>query len=120
MQWAGADAVADAAEGWTDAQIACRTNGHAWRDAAVTHRPGVYTVRQRCSRNCGCWREADMNEHGYLVSHWRPTYPKARNGDTTRSPYLMPAGSGRVGQDGHAVLRLQRIRALTVIEVDDS
>jgi hypothetical protein len=58
-----------------------------------------------------------MNEHGYLVSHWRTTYPQPR--PRHRSPYLMPRGAGRVGTDGFAVLRLQRIRGLTVIEVDD-
>lgn len=119
MQWAEAGVVADAAESWTDAQIACRTNGHAWRDAAVSHRPGLYTIRQRCSRNCGCWREADMNEHGFMVSRWKTTYPQPRNGGATRSPYLMPRGSGRVGPDGAAVLRLQRIRSVTVVEVSD-
>lgn len=117
MQWAEAGDVANAAESWTDAQIACRTNGHAWRDAAVSHRPGLYTIRQRCSRNCGCWREADMNERGYLVSRWRASYPQPRIGH--RSPYLMPRGAGRVGVDGFAVLRLQRIQNITVIEVDD-
>jgi len=117
MQWAEAGVVADVAEGWTAAQVACRTNGHAWKDAAVSHRPGVYTIRQRCSRNCGCWREGDMNERGYMVSKWRPTYPKGRDG--TRSPYLMPRGAGRVGADGRAVLSLQRISNIPVVEVSD-
>lgn len=112
MRWADAGVVADAIEGWTDAQIACRTNGHAWRDAAVSHRPGVYTVRQRCTRNCGCWREADLNEQGYQVSHWRATYPK--NGK-----YLLPPGSGRVGADGKALANLARLRSVEVIEVRD-
>ena len=112
MRWADEDVVAEAIDGWSDAQIACRTNGHAWRDATVSHRPGLYTIHQRCTRNCGCWREADMNEQGYLVSGWHATYPK--NGR-----YLLPKGSGRIGHDGRAMARLARLRSVTVVEVTD-
>lgn len=112
MRWAERSAVEAASDGWSDAQIACRTNGHAWRSASVSHRPGVYTIHQRCTRNCGCWREADMDESGYLVSGWKALYPK--NGK-----YLLPPGTGRVGQDGRALLRLAGLRSVQVTEVDD-
>lgn len=113
MRWADVETVADAIGGWTDAQIACRTNGHAWKDATVSHRPGFYTIHQRCTRNCGCWRECDMTDEGYLVGGWQASYPK--NGK-----YLLPSGSGRVGQNGQALMRLERVRKARVIEVDDA
>lgn len=117
MEWATAAAVADAMDEWTEAQIACRSNGqHAWptwKGTLVSHRPGVYTLRQRCTRRCGVGREGDMNEQGYMISNWRPLYPK----DTK---YLMPKGSGRVGQDGKAVIRITgMLRSATIVEVTD-
>jgi hypothetical protein len=116
MHWADEHTVSEAIEGWTDAQLACRSNGqHAWptwKGTLVSHRPGVYTLRQRCTRNCGCWRQGDMNEQGYMVTTWKPVYPK--NGT-----YLLPKGTGRIGQDGKAMMRLHGITLATVVEVTD-
>jgi hypothetical protein len=113
MEWADPNVVEAAATEWTDAQIACRTNGHAWRSHTVIRRPGLYSIRQRCSRNCGCWRETDMNDDGYLVSGWKMIYPKSGR-------YLLRSddgkGVGRVGQDGRARLRLAGLRNAVIIE----
>lgn len=115
-KWAEPEVVAAAIEEWSDGQIACRTNGHhawpTWKGTLVSHRPGFYTLRQRCTRRCGAAREGDMNEQGYMVSKWRPWYPKD-------SKYVLPPGSGRLGQDGRAMIRLAGLRSAQVIEVND-
>jgi hypothetical protein len=105
--------VEDAAEKWSKAVLACRVNGHSWSGYySVGHRPGLYTVVQRCTRRCGLWREGDMNDYGYMVSAWRPHYPE---GDR----YLMPKGQGRVTTDGKAALRLRLILDAEPVEVTD-
>jgi len=111
--WADARVVEAAAAEWTNAQVACRANGHAWRPQTVTHYPGVYVIRQRCSRNCGCYREAEMNEQGYLTAKWKMIYPKTTN-------YLLVDENGksigRVDQEGRARIRLASIRNVTIVE----
>lgn len=53
-----------------------------------------------------------MTEDGYLTGGWHATYPKT-------GKYLLPPGTGRVGQDGSALIRLARIRNSPIIEVND-
>lgn len=114
-RWADPEFVEAAAAEWTDAQIQCRTNGHAWRPHTVIRRPRLYSILQRCSRNCGCYREADMDDGGYLVRGWRMKYVKPE--------YLLHdadgKGVGRVDQDGRARLRLAGLRNVTIIEEAD-
>lgn len=107
--WAERSTVENALVGWSDAQIACRAYQHTWRAHTVQHRPGVYTIIQRCSR-CYNRRTQDMNEQGYPVSPWRMEY---------RDGYLLPSQSGRVGADGRAALRLATLRNLTIEEVPE-
>lgn len=106
--WAAPEDVRDAAANWTDGQVNCRVYGHAWRPLTVTHRPGLYTIFQRCGR-CRNERQQEVNERGYPVSPWRMTYVDG---------YLLRK-LGRVGVDGRAVLRLQSLRGLPVIEAQD-
>lgn len=106
--WATPGDVERAAEQWTDDQVTCRTYGHGWRPRTVTHRPGVYTVSQRCSR-CGTWRTQQINEQGYALSGWRMTYTEG---------YLLQR-VGRVGADGRAVLRIVNLRSANIIEEPD-
>ena len=111
--WADPSSVEAAAAGWTDAQVTCRANGHAWRPQTVTHYPGVYVIRQRCSRNCGCYREGEMNDNGYFTAKWKMIYP-------VRNNYLLQDDQGksigRVDAEGRARIRLASIRHVTVIE----
>lgn len=106
--FADPDDVASAAENWSDAAVQCRVYGHSWRPLTVTHALGAYTIRQRCSRRCGCERTATMNESGYFFGSWRMTYPD--------DGYLMARGTGRVDGDGRARLRLTSLRSMNVIE----
>jgi hypothetical protein len=102
--------VEHAAEQWTDGQVACRTYGHNWRPQTVTHRPGVYTVTQRCPR-CRNTRAQEINENGYPLGPWRR--PNGYVGG-----YLLK-GVGRLGIDGRAVLRIATLRSMTIIEEPD-
>lgn len=106
--WASRDAVESALTDWSDAQIACRAYQHNWRPLNVVHRPGFYTVSQRCSR-CRNERTQDITEQGYVATPWRMVY---------REGYLLK-NAGRVGIDGRAALRLATLRNLTVNEVVD-
>lgn len=103
--WASADAIEKAAVDWTDAQVTCRVYQHAWRPLTVRHRPGVFTVFQRCGR-CHNQRVQEINEQGYPVSAWRMTY---------QDGYLLK-DVGRLGRDGRAVLRLVTLRASYIEE----
>lgn len=111
--WADPNAVESAATEWTNAQVMCRANGHAWRPQTVTHYPGVYVIRQRCSRNCGCYRECEMNDQGYLTSRWKMIYPQ-------RGRYLLVdehgKSIGRVDAEGRARIRLASLRNVTIVE----
>lgn len=107
--WASPADVEAAAEQWSDNQVACRTYGHNWRPRTVTHRPGIYTVMQRCSR-CSLPRTQQMNESGYLLSGWHIDY--------RGSDYLLQ-GMGRVGTHGRAVLRIVNLRSATIMEEPD-
>lgn len=103
--WANPGDVEKAAELWTDSQVACRTYGHNWRPRTVSHRPGVYTVVQRCSR-CFCGRAQEINEQGYALSGWRMSY----------QPGYLLHSVGRVGVEGRAVLRIVNLRSATIVE----
>jgi hypothetical protein len=106
--WAAPDDVLSAAQGWSDGQVNCRVYGHAWRPLTVTHRPGFYTIFQRCGR-CRNERQQEVNERGYPVTQWHMTYVEG---------YLL-RGLGRVGQDGRAALRLRSLQGLFINEVQD-
>ena len=106
--WASPGDIERATQQWTDNQLACRTYGHTWRPRTVTHRPGVYTVVQRCSR-CTTVRRQEINDQGYPISGWRMTYQQG---------YLLDH-VGRIGYDGRAVLRITNLRSMTVTEEPD-
>ena len=103
--WASPADVERAAETWSDGQVNCRTYGHAWRPLTVSHRPGVYTIFQRCGR-CRSERHQEVNEQGYQISTWKIHYEDG---------YLLH-NLGRVGADGRAVLRLVTLRGLSIVE----
>lgn len=75
----------------------------------MTHRPGFYTVYQRCGR-CRNERQQEVNERGYPVTGWRMTYVEG---------YLLRK-LGRVGPDSRAMLRLRSINGLYINEVQDA
>lgn len=106
--WANPRDVTNAAEGWTDEQKQCRIYGHNWMPLTVRHRPGVYTVLQRCAR-CINEREQQCNEQGYPLEQWRMHYYEG---------YLLK-NLGRVGVDGKAVLRLNVLMGLRIEEEPD-
>lgn len=103
--WATPQDVERAAEDWTDAQKQCRVYGHSWRPLTVRHRPGVYTVLQRCGR-CRNEREQQVNEQGYPIDGWKINYYEG---------YLLK-NLGRVGVDGRAVIRLNVMLGLPIEE----
>lgn len=99
----------DAIERWSSGTIECRGEfNHLWRRLTVAHRPGVYTVRQRCTR-CRNEREHDLNEQGYVLSGWRRSY---------REGYLVK-GLGRMDEDDRARLRILSLATANVVEVHD-
>ena len=106
--WASPADVERAAEQWSDNQVACRTYGHNWRPRNVTHRPGVFTVMQRCSR-CTTTRAQQINESGYPLSGWRMGY----------DPGYLLHSVGRLGVHGRAVLRIVNLRSATITEEPD-
>jgi hypothetical protein len=108
MDWASPGDVEQAVERWTDGQIECRAYGHNWRPASVTHRPGVYTVYQRCPR-CRNRRRQPINENGYALAPWSAAY---------QDGYLLK-GMGRLGTDGRAVLKIATLRTAVIIEEPD-
>ncbi len=100
----------DAIDQWTDGIIECRAGfQHQWRRLTVAHRPGVFTIRERCARCRAVERERDINERGYVVSKWRRSY---------RPGYLLE-GLGRLDEDHRATLRIASLRNVTVVEVSD-
>lgn len=109
-EWASPQAVEDAVARWTDGQVQCRTYGHPWRGHTVTHRPGIYTVTQRCPR-CMASRRQRINERGYPLTKWSIDYSESVG-------YLL-SQVGRMGVDGKAVLRLAVLQFTTIIEEAD-
>ena len=103
--WATPADVEHAANQWTEGQTNCRVYGHNWRPLQVSHRIGVYTIYQRCSR-CHSERHQEVDERGYPLAGWQINYVEG---------YLLRK-LGRVGTDGRAVLRLATIRNLYVVE----
>jgi cytochrome c553 len=103
--WATAQDVERAANNWSDGQVACRAYGHQWRPLTARHRPGVYTILQRCGR-CHNERQQQINESGYPITGWYISY---------QDNYLLKK-LGRVGVDGRAVLRLVTLRNLYIEE----
>ena len=99
----------EAIDAWSDGVIECRAEfQHQWRRLTVAHRPGFFTIRQRCTR-CRNERERDINERGYVVSKWRRTY---------RPGYLL-AGLGRLDEDHRATLRIASLRNANIVDVVD-
>ena len=94
---------------WTQGQVRCRAyNNHAWSPYTVTEHPrtGVYSVTQRCSR-CRNRRRQTLSAQGYVLQRWRMVYGQG---------YLLPKGTGRVDDDGRAVLRLADLSSLTITQ----
>jgi hypothetical protein len=108
--------VAKASEDWGTGQIECRAlTGHNWKPytARWDHSGNlpVIDVHQRCV-NCKNVRFRTMTEAGFWVqSHWAIKYRKG---------YLMPKGSGRIDEDGKALLRVRVISSLPVSEQEVS
>jgi len=103
--WATPADVEKAAADWTVGQVTCRTYGHNWHPLTVSHRPGSFTVWQRCGR-CQTERRQEIDEQGYPRAGWNMSYTDG---------YLLK-NMGRVGTDGRAVLRLTTIRSFNVVE----
>lgn len=100
----------DALERWSPGQVECRAEDqHLWRRLTVAHRPGIYTIRQRCTR-CRNIRERDINESGYVLTAWRRTY----------GPGFLLRGLGRLNQDDKARLRIESLTHASVVEVVDN
>lgn len=98
-----------AVERWTDGMLECRADKqHLWRRLTVAHRPGVYSIKQRCTR-CRNVRERDINDHGYVLTNWRRVYVDG---------YLLK-GLGRIDADEQAHLRIASLHNASVVEVDD-
>lgn len=106
--WAAPEDVESAAQNWSYEQVNCRIYGHNWRPLTATHRPGFYTLYQRCGR-CASSRTQELDDYGFPLSGWHIVYSEG---------YLLK-NLGRVGQDGRAVLRLTSLRGITVTEVQD-
>jgi hypothetical protein len=107
--YASSARIREAVEDWTDAQIQCRAYQHNWRSLSVFHRPGIYTIVQRCTR-CKNERERDMDESGGVIGKWKTTY---------RPGYLLGPNVGRVDGDGRDIIRLASLRHMTIIEVKE-
>lgn len=105
MQWASRDDVESAIQSWNDGQVQCRSYGHNWRAHDVRHRPGIYTVVQRCPR-CHNTRTQEMNERGYTQGPWQTQY----------APGYLLQNVGRVGFDGRAALRIATLRSMVITE----
>jgi hypothetical protein len=102
----------DAVERWTPGMLECRAaNSHPWRRWTITHRPGAYTVFQRCPR-CRNERYRTMSDRTgqWLDSHWSRTY----------RPGFLLKGLGRLNEDDRAMLRLRDIANAQVTEVTDT
>lgn len=110
-EYAEPERIEDAALAWSNAVLTCRLNGHAWRASTVVHNNRGYTIRQRCTRRCGCEREMLMDGNGYVVKPWQLHYPS--------EGYLLEKHTGRVSQDGKARMRIVSLRHLSVIEGED-
>ncbi len=107
-RWADVGQVAAAVEQWSDGQIQCRAYGHNWRSLTVFHRPGYYTITQRCAR-CRNERERDITEQGATVGSWSMRYTKG---------YLLD-NAGRVDTRGRDLIRLASLQSLSIVEVTD-
>ena len=105
-EWADRAAVEGAIREWSAGQVACRAYGHSWGHYGVRHRPGEFTILQRCPR-CTNTREQTIDEQGYPTSHWHIHYEDG---------YLLERHTGRVGQDGKAALRLASLSGMQVVE----
>lgn len=106
-EWASAEAVERAAQEWSDSVVQCRAFGHGWRPQTALHRPGMYTITQRCPR-CRVRRWKRINERGYSLTPWHTDYSEATG-------YLLK-GVGRLGTDGKAVLTLLHLAVTGVIQ----
>jgi hypothetical protein len=103
--WATPEEVEKAASEWSAGQKSCRVYGHAWQPLQVSHRPGLYTVTQRCGR-CRNQRWQERDERGYPQSRWHITYMDG---------YLLK-NIGRLGTDGRASLWLTTLTDQLIIE----
>lgn len=90
---------------WSPGQLECRANrNHHWKDQTVLHDPKYHYLRvqQKCSRCLKVTRWREMNEKGYSLSRWQTEYAPG---------YLLPPGTGPIGDDGMAMLRMAVLKA---------
>lgn len=112
VRYATQEAVEEAAKGWTPAQIDCRSlTGHAWRSHTAIRLktrtgPGQIRVTQKCL-DCDNKRSRLMNGKtgSWIDGSWSAAYVDG---------YLMPKGSGRVGEDGKSLLRMMAVSHLVI------
>lgn len=110
-EWATRADVEEAAANWSEAVITCRLRKHKWNPLTATHDRYGWSVRERCSRRCGCEQTYDIDNRGY-ASKPKIVYPK----DTE---YLLK-GKGRVTADGQAALRLLWVKGLKMLKEVES
>jgi hypothetical protein len=105
--------VQAAAEGWTDAVLECRSQGHAWEqnraewtvDKQYNH--SFWNVWYDCIRGCGVEKREEWDKKG-VVERKVMRYPRDENGNPT---YLME-GLGRIMGENRGVLRLEQVNRL--------
>jgi hypothetical protein len=94
------EAVETAAEGWTDAVLACRTYGHQWRPLKAQHSPAYRYIRtEHVCRSCRAHRVQEMSERGSVYATWY-VYPDG---------YLLRGSGGRITGDARDGLRLAAV-----------
>lgn len=111
-RYAALELVEEAAKGWSPQQIDCRSlTGHAWRShTAVRWKgrtgPERITVTQKCL-DCANKRSRVMDGRTgrWIDDKWGTAYVDG---------YLMPKGSGRVSEDGKALLRMMAVSHLAI------
>lgn len=81
-----------------EAFLACRDLGHTWRPLTARYDPDVnsYARTLRCSR-CRTTRSQTLSLSGLILGN-QYEYPDG---------YQVPAGSGRIDQQGRGIIRLQ-------------
>ena len=104
---ASTEQIADAADRWTDDQLACRAFGHNWQpfDAEHVKRLRYYRITLLC-RRCTMRRYQEISERGIVFATW----------------YTAPAGYhteglGQIVGEGKGIVRIASITRSGVTEV---
>lgn len=98
VSFADPDDVQSWAAGMPEAFLACRDLGHTWRPQSARYDTELnsYARTLRCNR-CRTTRSQTLSLSGLIMgNHYE--YPDG---------YQVPAGSGRIDQQGRGVIRLQ-------------